>query len=83
MIWSRNKHFQITIPVAGIRCNHCESSIKLALGKISGVGRVKIRQRKYVVVKFDSEKEIDLSELTTAIENTGYSVIVSELSLIL
>jgi len=76
MIWSRKKHSQITIPVAGIRCNHCESSIKLVLGKISGVGRVKIRLRKYVIIEYDPEKEIDQFELTTAIENAGYPVII-------
>ena len=80
MIWSRKKSSKITIPVAGVHCNHCESSIKFALGKIRGVGRVKIRQRKNVIVELDPTCRITRSELIEAIEKAGYAIIASEAS---
>ena len=40
MIMSRKKRSQIIFSVDGIRCNHCEGSIKLALRKVAGVKQV-------------------------------------------
>lgn len=78
MIWPRKNRSQITISVEGIRCNHCESTVRLALVKISGVQRVKIRQRKQVIIEFDPAELIDRSVLNATIENAGYTIIASE-----
>lgn len=39
-MFDRKKRCQISFSVDSIRCNHCESSIKLALGKVAGVKQV-------------------------------------------
>jgi copper chaperone CopZ len=61
--------------VDGIRCNHCESSIKLALHKVAGVKRVKIRKRKQVVIELDANHPPSILDLATAIENAGYRLL--------
>ena len=75
MIGSRNKRPQTTLFVDGIRCNHCESSIKLALAKFPGVKRVKIRKRKLVVIELDANHPTTKLDLATAIENAGYRLL--------
>ena len=75
MIGLRKKRSQITLSVAGIRCNHCESSIKLALGKTPGVRRVQISKREQVVVEFDPTSQVSGGELISIIEKAGYRVI--------
>lgn len=75
MISARNKRSQTTFSVDGIRCNHCESSIKLALSKVPGVKRVKVRNRKKVVIEFDIDHKISCLDLAAAIENAGYRLL--------
>jgi copper chaperone CopZ len=60
--------------VGGIRCNHCESNIKLELGKISGVKRVKISKRRVVTIEFEGTTYSD-HEFETAIKSLGYKII--------
>ena len=75
MISTRNKRSQITFLVDGIRCNHCESSIKLALSKVPGVKRVKVRKRRQVVIELDIDHKTSRLDLEAAIENAGYWLI--------
>jgi copper chaperone CopZ len=75
MITNRNKRSQTTFSVDGIRCNHCESSIRLALSKVPGVKRVNIRKRKLVVIELDINHPPSNFDLVTAIENAGYRLI--------
>ena len=74
MIGFRKKRLQTTLSVAGIRCNHCESSIKLALSKIPGVKRVKVFKRERVMIEFDAASQVSERELAAIIESTGYRV---------
>ena len=75
MIGSRKTPPQITFTVDGIRCNHCESSIKLVLGKVPGVNRVKVRKRKLVVIELDANHIPSNLDLATAIEKAGYRLL--------
>ena len=75
MIGSRKKRPQTTLFVDGIRCNHCESSVKLALAKVPGVKRVKVRKRKQVVIELDANHPPSNLDLATAIKNAGYRLI--------
>ena len=75
MISARNKRSQTTFSVDGIRCNHCESSIKLALAKVPGVKRVKVHKRKQVVIELDANHLPSNLDLVTAIENAGYRLL--------
>ena len=75
MIGSRKTPPQITFNVDGIRCNHCESSIKLALGKVPGVNRVKVRKRKLVVIELDGNHIPSTLDLAAVIENAGYRLL--------
>jgi copper chaperone CopZ len=75
MMTSQHKQSQTTFCVAGIRCNHCESSIKLALQKVPGVKRVKVRKRKQVVIELDKNHKTSNLDLVTAIENAGYRLL--------
>ena len=75
MIGSKRTQLHITLSVDGIRCNHCESSIKLALAKIPGVKRVKVRKRKLIVIELDANHPTSKLDLATAIENAGYRLL--------
>lgn len=72
MTGSRKTPPHTTFSVDGIRCNHCESSIKLALSKVPGVKRVKVHKRKQVVIELDVNHTTTDADLAAAIENAGY-----------
>jgi copper chaperone CopZ len=74
MMWRRKNFPQTTLLVKGIRCNHCESNIKLALSKISGVRRVKISKREQVMIEFDTDEMVSHHRLVSAIQNVGYQL---------
>ena len=74
MIGFRKKRLQTTLSVAGIRCNHCESSIKIALGKIPGVKRVKVSKREQVMIEFDAAENVSHHQIVSIIEEAGYQV---------
>lgn len=69
----KNLH-QTTLLVKGIRCNHCESSIKIALKKIPGVKRVRVQKRRQVVIDFELPDEIAHPQFVSAIKNAGYDI---------
>ena len=75
MIGSQKTPLHITFTVEGIRCNHCESSIKLALVKVPGVKRVKIRKRKLIVIELDANHPTSKLDLATAIKIAGYRLL--------
>ena len=75
MICPKKKSSQTTFSVDGIRCNHCESSIKLALSKVSGVKRVKIRKRKFVMIEWDANHPPLHHDLAAAIEKAEYRLL--------
>ena len=75
MIFSKTKSSQTTFFVDGIRCNHCESNIKLALSKVPGVMRVKVLKRKQVVIELDVNLQTSHLDLAAAIENAGYRLL--------
>jgi copper chaperone CopZ len=74
MISSQKTPLRTTFTVDGIRCNHCESNIKLALSKVPGVKRVKVRKRKLVVIDLEVNHTISNLDLAAAIEDAGYQL---------
>lgn len=58
--------------VKGMSCNHCVARIEEAVGRISGVKKVKVKLKKEkAVVKFD-EANVQATEICQAINELGY-----------
>ena len=58
--------------VKGMSCNHCVARIEEAVGRISGVKKVKVQLKKEkAVVKFD-EENVQATEICQAINELGY-----------
>ncbi|EMF0395116.1 copper chaperone CopZ [Enterococcus sp. AZ078] len=58
--------------VKGMSCNHCVARIEEAVGRISGVKKVKVQLKKEkAVVKFD-ETNVQATEICQAINELGY-----------
>lgn len=58
--------------VKGMTCNHCVARIEEAVGRISGVKKVKVQLKKEkAVVKFD-EANVQATEICQAINELGY-----------
>lgn len=58
--------------VNGMSCNHCVARIEEAVGRISGVKKVKVQLKKEkAVVKFD-EANVQATEICQAINELGY-----------
>lgn len=58
--------------VKGMSCNHCVARIEEAVGRISGVKKVKVQLKKEkAVVKFD-EANVQATEICQAISELGY-----------
>jgi cation transport ATPase len=74
MIWRRQKLQQTTLVVEGIRCNHCETSIKFSPSKIPGVKRVRIHKRRQMMIEFDPDELVSHQLLVIAIQKTGYQI---------
>lgn len=58
--------------VKGMSCNHCVARIEEAVGRISGVKKVKVQLKKEkAVVKFD-EANVQATEICQAINELGH-----------
>lgn len=58
--------------VKGMSCNHCVARIEEAVGRISGVKKVKVQLKKEkAVVKFD-EANVQATEICQVINELGY-----------
>ncbi|EMF0287296.1 copper chaperone CopZ [Enterococcus hirae] len=58
--------------VKGMSCNHCVARIEEAVGRISGVKKVKVQLKKEkAVVKFD-EANVQATKICQAINELGY-----------
>ena len=58
--------------VKGMSCNHCVARSEEAVGRISGVKKVKVQLKKEkAVVKFD-EANVQATEICQAINELGY-----------
>ena len=58
--------------VKEMSCNHCVARIEEAVGRISGVKKVKVQLKKEkAVVKFD-EANVQATEICQAINELGY-----------
>ena len=58
--------------VKGMSCNHCVARIEEAVGRLSGVKKVKVQLKKEkAVVKFD-EANVQATEICQAINELGY-----------
>jgi|GEM_PF-741437 len=75
MGWFRKSGPVLALTVAGIRCAHCEATVKIALGSLPGVRSVSIRQKKRVEVEIAPGETIQRSDLIAAIEKHGYKVL--------
>ncbi len=75
MGWFRKPGPVLALTVAGIRCAHCEATLKIALGSLAGVRSVSIRQKKRVEVEIAPGETVQRSILVAAIEKHGYQVL--------
>lgn len=75
MGWFRKSGSVLALTVTGIRCAHCEATIKIALGSLTGVRSVFIRHQKRVEVEIAPGKMVRRSALVAAIEKHGYQVL--------
>lgn len=63
-----------SLTVNGMSCNHCENSIKKAVGILAGVDSVSVNLKsKKVNVEYDPTK-VSLAAITEAIKEQGYDV---------
>ncbi|MGG4550861.1 copper chaperone CopZ [Paenibacillus humicus] len=65
---------QTTLYVKGMSCGHCINSIEGNVGKLNGVGSVKVNLNEgTVAVSFDP-KAVSLKEIKEVIDEQGYEV---------
>lgn len=63
-----------TIRVAGMKCNHCSSSVAKALKATAGVQEAEVSFEKgHVVITYDDEKVTEV-KLREVINGTGFKV---------
>lgn len=63
---------EVVIPVHGMTCTGCESSVEMAIKKVPGV--IEVRgdyQKSEVFIRFDSRKA-DVDDFKKAVKNAGY-----------
>ncbi|MEO3944810.1 copper chaperone CopZ [Gorillibacterium sp. CAU 1737] len=66
---------QVVLQVEGMSCNHCVQAVEKALGKLEGVGTVKVELTdKKVSVDYE-EGRVSVDALKSAIEDQGYDVV--------
>ena len=76
MVWNKKKDKNIiSLNVDGIRCTHCESTIKVALYKHTDIKRVTIKQMKSVQIELKDDSQLEFSDIENIIESVGYRVI--------
>lgn len=65
---------QMTLPVAGMSCHHCQAAVEKALLKVPGVSRAQVDlEGARAVVEYDPAKTTR-DMLVAAVEDAGYSV---------
>lgn len=62
---------EVTIKVIGMSCQHCVGAVEQALGKLEGVGAVKVE---LATGQVRISGQPDPSKLANAIEEAGYSL---------
>jgi copper chaperone CopZ len=75
MSWFNRKQESkiVELTVHDMRCAHCEASVKLALGNVNGVRRVKVnRRQKRAIVTLDPEHPAMAEELIAVLAASGY-----------
>lgn len=65
---------EITYHVPAVHCQACEASIRRALGKLAGIGRVDVDlDQKRVTVQFEEDRT-NLKEIKDRLERAGFDV---------
>lgn len=72
---------ELTLPVSGMTCASCVSHVEGALKELPGVSHVVVNLATNKASLIYNPKVISLDEMRRAIENVGYSVPLSELTL--
>ncbi|MFD3260272.1 copper chaperone CopZ [Paenibacillus lentus] len=65
---------QKTLNVKGMSCGHCINSIEGNVGKMNGVGSVKVDLNEGTVQLSFDPSAVSLKEITDVIEEQGYEV---------
>lgn len=65
----------ITMEVKGMTCKHCEKAVNDALKALQGVNTVEVYLDENKVEITYIEGEVSIPQMTEAIENQGYDVI--------
>lgn len=68
------KKIKTVLSIEGMSCEHCANKIKLVLGKISDIKKVKINLEQKQAIIISSEK-IDINKVKEQIENLDYKVV--------
>ncbi|MGE5406049.1 MAG: copper chaperone CopZ [Candidatus Saccharibacteria bacterium] len=64
----------ISLNVEGMSCNHCEMTVKKAVGALNGVSAVNVDLKsKRVTVDMDTDK-VSVDTIKDVIEDQGYEV---------
>ena len=64
---------ELTLPVPGMTCGHCEAAVKGEVGKVAGVAGVAVDLgSKLVTVTGDS---LDSAAIVAAIDEAGFEVV--------
>ncbi|WP_438432744.1 copper chaperone CopZ [Gorillibacterium sp. sgz500922] len=66
---------QAVLKVEGMSCNHCVQTVEKALGKLSGVEKVKVELADKKVSVDYAEGQVTVDALKSAIEEQGYDVV--------
>jgi copper chaperone CopZ len=65
----------LSLEVEGIRCAHCESTIKIAVSKILGVRSVSICRNRHVEIKTAPGQPVSRAEVVAVLEEQGYRLV--------
>ena len=72
---------QVTLPITGMTCANCSSTIERALGKLDGVQAVNVNLvMERATVSFDTEK-LSEQEIMERVDLIGYGVATAKLDL--
>lgn len=66
---------QAVLKVEGMSCNHCVQTVEKALGKLTGVEKVKVELADKKVSVDYAEGQVTVDALKSAIEEQGYDVV--------
>lgn len=65
--------FRTDVVVTGMTCGHCTASVQEEIGDLDGVRGVAVDLATGLVT-IDSDRELPLAEVRTAVEEAGYTV---------